>query len=78
LFTALDLKWPHVSSEILKNTQMLEAILRLVEAKGDEEAEKKIVKEYGHLPMIKVLQEDRELILTWRTIEDIQESAASN
>jgi hypothetical protein len=70
LFTALDLKWPHVSSEILKNTEVLEAINRLVEA-GTDEAEVDVTRQYKHLGIIEELKKDRELLLAWRAIEKI-------
>ncbi|MCH7664030.1 MAG: hypothetical protein IH859_09220 [Chloroflexi bacterium] len=71
LFTALDLKWPHISGEIAKTTQILDAIQKLGEA-ANMKAEESVVVEYEHLPIVERIHRDRGFILAYRQIEGIQ------
>jgi hypothetical protein len=55
----------------------LDALLELVEAPS-KEAEDDVVQRYRHLPVVKSLQDDRELLSAWRAIEEIQDSNERN
>lgn len=71
LFTAWELRWPELASEIARaRGEILDATEKLQQAEN-EDIELGIVKKYAHLPILQKIQSDRMFLHAFRKIYDI-------